>query len=694
MATINDPIRIGNLEMRNRTALLPMGMEVDNYYMSDKLVDLYAQMSEGGLGLLTVGGVAVCDNFNVVHQYPAGSHGIGAWQDDFIPGLKRLTDAIRAGGALSCAQLDIHYEWRADGSQPFEAVGPSDGPGGPFVKHLRELTVDEIHQIVEQYGDACRRCKEAGFDMVEIHAGIGYLLSRFLSPFANKRTDEYGGSLENRARIIIEIMDNCHAKCGDDYPLMVRYNGEDYMPNGLTMADAIKLVPIFEKAGSVALSIQAGFHECPRPLVNQFVPDGVLVDMASIIKQHASVPVIAGYRIARPELARSIISEGKADIVGMGRANLADPAFVKKMLSGHDEDIRPCICCCRCLDSTFVGRELTCSMNADIASDLGLPERKPTEKKKKVVVVGAGPAGMEAARVAAIRGHNVILIDKNKHVGGLTNMAAVLNAQLERVPVWYEAQLKKLGVDVRMNEEISADAIMALGADEIIVAPGGDVIIPDIPGMDNKNVFGSFELKSMLAGHAPKKGIMWSGAAFAMRFLGNNKPFMRWGMGLPWPVKKNVVVIGGGFAGGEVAEAMMKGRNITIIEEGPRILEDLGPVTKGTETELLKKGGVKVLTKHKAVEITPKGVKAKNLETDEIVFIPAGTVMPSLGVDRNEALYDELKKRTENVSLVGDAVGAQTAPAPKEGERPTPKWELGRRIREAVRDGYTAAMNI
>ncbi|RDB64441.1 NADH:flavin oxidoreductase [Gordonibacter sp. 28C] len=689
-----EPIMIGNKQLRNRTALLPMGMEVDEYYMSDKLVDLYSQMSKGGIGMITVGGVIPCDCSNVSHQYPAGSHSIGAWSDDFIPGLKKLTDGIREGGALSCAQLDIHYEWRADGSKPFEAVGPSDGPGGPFVKKLRELTIDEIHLIVEQFGDACRRCKEAGFDLVEIHAGIGYLLCRFLSSFSNRRTDQYGGSIENRARIVCEVIENCRKKAGEDFPIVCRFNADDYMPGGNTMDDAKALISIFEKCGVAAFSIQAGFHEATRPLVNQFVPEAPLIDMTYELKKLAHVPVIAGYRIARADTCEEIIASGKADIVGMGRALLADPCFVGKMESNNKKDIRPCICCCRCLDSTFVGRKLTCSMNADIASDLGLPERSPAEKKKKVVVIGAGPGGMEAARVAAIRGHDVTLVDKGKHLGGLLNLAAVLNEFLEPVIDWYALQLRNLSVTTMLGTEASAALVGSLKPDAVVVSPGGEAIVPDIPGIDGKNIIGSVELKGLVAGKAPKKGLMWKCAAVGTGLFGNNKKFMRWGMSLPWPVKKNVVVIGGGFAGCEVAHSMMKGRRVTVLEPSSRPLRDMGPVTKGTQLDLLKKGGVTIMTDTVVKEVLPTGVLAVNTKTGEEIKVSADTVMPSLGVQENTTLFNELSKEFESVYLIGDGAGAQPAPEAKEGERPVPEWELARRIREAVRDGFNVGMGL
>lgn len=645
--------------------------------------------------MVTLGAVVVCDMFDVKHQYPAGSHAIGCWSDQFIPGLERMAKAIKSHGAVACAQLDLHYEWREDETKPFESVGPSKGPGGPFVKELRELTKEEIKAMVSQFGDAALRCKKAGYQVVEIHAGIGYMLCRFLSSYSNRRTDEYGGSIENRLRIVREVIADCQAKAGKDYPLIVRFNIDDYMPNGNTIADAEKIITILQEDGVACFNLQAGFHESTRPLVNQFVPEGPLVDMAAKLKNISKVPIITGYRISDITFAEKALAANKCDIIGMGRPFLADPSIVKKAISGHAEDIRPCISCCRCLDSTFVGRKLTCTMNAELASDLGLPENARTDNPKKIVIIGAGPSGMEAARVAAIRGHKVTILEKGRHLGGLLNLASVLNPFLENVITYYTGQMKKLPIDIRLKTEATPELLRKLKADHIIVAPGGDVIEPVVPGIKGKNVIGSQELKRLVAGVKPKPGFMWACAAIGTRFFGNNKGFMRWGMSLPWPIKKDVVIIGGQFAGCEVADSLMKGRNITIVDEGKKPADDLGIVTRGTELAILKENGVTFKMRTKVTEVTRNGLKVVNLDDGKEEFIPAKTIIPSLGATSNTELYDKLSKTLDNVHLIGDGSGntVEAEPSVHDG-RPAPNWEKARRLREAVKDGYEIGMTI
>ncbi len=314
-----EPIKIGNVELKNRVILLPMSTELtQNYHITDKLVDFYEQRAKGGVSMATVGTVMVSDFFGTTPKNPSQAGATGIWSDEFIPELKKLTTAIRKHGAKACCQLEICYEWRRDGSYPLEIVGPSEGPAKPSMPRARELTVEEIQIMVGHYGDGARRAREAGFDIIDLHMGIGYMLSRFLSTFSNRRTDEYGGSLDKRLRIIREVIADIKKKAGDDYPIMARISADEFMPGGHTIEDTKKLVPLLEREGIVAFNIQAGFHESPRPLINQFVPEGNFVYLAQEVKKVTHLPVIAGYRISSPELAEEIVSQGKADMVGLG----------------------------------------------------------------------------------------------------------------------------------------------------------------------------------------------------------------------------------------------------------------------------------------------------------------------------------------------------------------------------------------
>ncbi|MHB8072396.1 NAD(P)/FAD-dependent oxidoreductase [Desulfosporosinus fructosivorans] len=671
-----EPIKIGNVEIKNRTALLPMSTELTNdHYVTDRMVDFYAQRAKGDVGLLTVGTVYVSDFRGTHPLYPPHRGAAGIWSDEFIPGWKKLTSAVRENGGKSCAQLNLYYEWRRSNTLPLEPVGPSEGPSGPFVSYVREATVEEIQIMISEFGDGARRAREAGFDVIELHAGIGYGVNRWLSPYSNKRTDAWGGSLENRMRFLLEIIKDCQAKAGTDIPLMVRLSADEYMPGGHTIEDTKKIIPILEKAGIVAFSIQAGFHESERPLVNQFVPDGCIVDLATECKTVTKLPVMAGYRIDSPEMANEIVTQGRADMVGFARALVADPDLVKKYREGRPETIRRCIVCSRCLDNIFVGKHLDCSVNAEVASTLGKPT--PSSKRKKVAVIGAGPAGMEAARIAAMRGHTVTLFEKGSRLGGSWNLASILNYRLERPLAWYKQELAKLPIDIRLNTEVTETILDQLKADEIIVAPGGDPIIPDVPGVNGKNVLGGHDIKKLMDGIPPKKGLLWRFAAIGAKTFSGYHKLMRFALGIPWPLKRRLVVIGGGFAGCEVAFELNKGREVTIIEESKKIGYDIGPIDRKTELNILKQNGVRMEALTKVKEFTRNGVKIIKQDGTE-GLIEADSVMLSLGVKENKKLYERLSKKFENVHLIGDGVG--------EG--------VIRRTREAIRDGYDIGMRI
>jgi len=669
-----EPIKIGNVEIKNRAALLPMSTELtEDHFVTDRMVDFYAQRAKGGVGLLTVGTVYVSDFRGTHPHYPPHRGAPGIWSDEFIPCWKKLTSAVRENGGKSSAQLSLYYEWRRNNTLPLEPVGPSEGPSGPYVPNARAATVEEIQIMISEFGDGARRAREAGFDIIELHAGVGYGVNRWLSPYSNKRNDEWGGSLEKRMRFLLEIIADCQKKAGKDIPLMVRLSADEYMPGGNTIEDTKKMIPILEKAGIVAFSIQAGFHESERPLVNQFVPDGVIVDLATECKKVTKLPVMAGYRIDSPEMANDIVTQGRADMVGFARALIADPDLVKKYKDGQAETIRRCIVCSRCLDNIFVGKHLDCSVNAEIASPLG----KPAPGNKKVVVIGAGPAGMEAARIAATRGHKVTLFDKGSQLGGSWNLASIMNFRLERPLAWYKQELAKLPIDIRLKSEVTEAMVDQLKPDVIVVAPGGEPILLDVPGADGGNVLGGHDIKKLMEGIPPKKGLLWRFAAIGAKSFGGCHKLMRFGLGIHWPLKKRLAVIGGGFAGCEVAMELMKGREITVIEESKRLGYDIGPMDRRTELDIIKKGGVRTETLTKVRAFTRDGVKVIRQDGTE-GFIKADSIMLSLGVKENKKLYDKLSKKFKNIHLIGDAVG--------DGET--------RRTREAIRDGYDIGMRI
>ncbi len=684
-----EPFNIGSVEIKNRFVMLPMTTEmVDNYYMTDKIVDFYEQRAKGGAGLLELGSAYVSDCWNTTPKYHTTTGAAGIWDDDFIPGLTKLTEACHKHDAKIAVQLQLCYEWRASGDDELKSYAPSkDVPSGPFVGMPEcEYTKEEIAIVVKQYGEAARRAKEAGFDIIEVHAGIGYMVMRFLSKYSNHRTDEYGGSPENRARLLTEILDEVHRVCGPEMPVLVRISADDLMPGGNRIEDTLELIPIIEAHGVDAWSVQAGFHEAPRPVANQIVPEGEFIDLAKQVKTVTSKPVFPGTRINSLDMCDKVVTQGYGDAVGMARQFIADPDTPSKVAAGHPEQVRPCIVCSRCLDHTFLGQPIWCSVNGNIDNmELGHVEDKPAETQKHVVIIGAGPGGLEAARVAAIRGHKVTVFDKSDRVAGLLNMAQVLNDKIEPlVSYWKEEMKRHPNIDLKLNTKVDAAAIKALNPDEVIVAPGGGIIQIDVPGINGKNVVKSEDIKEMVGGHVPEgKGLIWKAAVAAIKAQGGTVGFMRMGLNMSSGptaiVGKRVVVVGGGFAGLEVAEAMCDGREITVIEEAPKLGNGIGIIDKNPTIKLVKSKGVKTMPSTKLVEVTKKGAKVQNVETGEETFIECDTVLTSLGVEQNTDLYDEIVKDFPNAKLIGDAT--------------TPAGKVYRTL-EATNGGYKVAMEL
>ena len=522
-----EPFKIGNVELRNRFVMLPMTIEkVDNYHVTDDLVDFYEQRAKGHAGLIEIGSCYVCDCFGTEPKYHTTTGACGCWDDEFIPGFQRIAEVCHKHGSKVAAQLQLCYEWRASGDDPLLSYAPSkDVPSGPFVgMPEREYTKEEIAEVVKQYGQAARRCKDAGIDIIEIHAGIGYMVMRFLSKYSNHRTDEYGGSAENRARFLCEIIDEIHKTCGDDMPILVRISADDLMPDGNRIADTLELIPIIEAHGVDAWSVQAGFHEAPRPVANQIVPEGEFIDLAKQVKTVTSKPVFPGTRINTLDMCEKVVTEGYGDAVGMARQFIADPDTARKVEEGRPEQVRPCIVCSRCLDNIFIGKPCQCSVNANVweGVEVGLPQDKPATEKQHIAVVGAGPGGLEAARVAAERGHKVTVLEKSDKLAGLLTMAQVLNANIEPlVSYWNEIIKQYPNIEVKLNTKVDVNTLKALNPDQVIVSPGGGIIPIDVPGIDGKNVVKSEDIKAMCNGIVPEgKGMIWKAAVAAINAHG------------------------------------------------------------------------------------------------------------------------------------------------------------------------------
>ncbi|MCK5653874.1 MAG: FAD-dependent oxidoreductase, partial [Dehalococcoidia bacterium] len=516
-----EPGRIGKMELKNRIVQSAMGtsLEREDGFADDRIKDFYEERAKGGVGLIVMGIGAI--------DHPDGKvlpGQLGLSDDKFIPGLKEMAEAVHRHGAKLAIQLQrggkIATEDMCHGRQPVSSSAGSIPMGDamqdmgaveiprlaarfanmPAKLETVELTVEQIHQIVEKFGEAARRVKEAGIDGVEIHAAHGYLLSEFLSRSCNKRTDEYGGDLKNRARIVLEVVKAVRDRVGADYPVWIRMDGREFkIEDSITTEEGIELARMFEEAGVDAINvsgyggIRGGFYDAPI-----VYPPGNLVSLAQGIKKVVNIPVIAVGRISA-ELGEEVLRQGKADFIAMARAILADPEYPHKVASGKMEDIRPCILCYHCVSQAFWGEPVFCAVNAAAGKEAEL-RIEPAKQPKRVLVVGGGPGGMEAARVAALRGHDVTICDKGRRLGGSLVFASVANADNEDFLNYLIAQMGKLPITVKLGVEVTPALIEDIKPDVVILALGGNLTTPQIPGAALPSVISGKDLRQMVSG--------------------------------------------------------------------------------------------------------------------------------------------------------------------------------------------------
>lgn len=621
-----EPIKIGALDLKNKIVMSPMGTNyVIHGDVNQRLLNFYEARAKGGVGLI---GVTVMPNrLNNTPPAPA------IWDDRFIPGLAQLAQVCHKYDVKVFAQLLVTYSWAFPG-RPVELVSPSGhtvtgrvdppfGLGGPprgSSTMRRSLEEFEIVEIIEALGDASRRVREAGLDGIQYIAAAGYLVSQFISPLTNKRTDSYGGNLENRMRFLVESIENSKAKAGKDWTYLVRLSGQ-WTGNAISVEDLKDIATMLEKAGVHAIDILPGWHEDPIPMVAPAVAQGQWGDIANEVKRAVRIPIGAGSQIQDPAVAERILEEEKADYIYMCRALIADPDLPNKAKAGQLDDICPCITCSRCLEAVSFGRSVYCAVNPRAGKE-GDYTIEPIEKAKKVYIVGGGPGGMEAAIVAAKRGHEVTIFERAEQLGGQLNLAAVPphKGRIAQFEEYLAGQVKKMNVKVELQKEFTAELAEEGKPDLVIVAIGALAIVPDIPGVKKKHVI------------------------TALDAIGESKE-----------TGKKVVIVGGGTVGCETAELLAKkGSDVTILEMLGHLAMDESTTSRWHLLSRLREAGVRAETDVKVVRITDGELKA--VRDGKIESFEADKVVLATGMLADTGLTNILKGKGSKIYCVGDCL--------------------------------------
>lgn len=636
------PIRIGKMRVKNRMVFPPMNTNYSNENGApmELMMDYYARRAKGGAGLVIVESTTI-DATSRNHGAQSQLSGTAS-----IPLWSKVVDKVHRYGAKIAIEL-THFG--ADGTVSSGGLEPSasnvTSRGAEFEVH--EMSISDIHAMQKMYVDAVVNAKEAGFDAITFHAAHGNIMPEFFSTLYNKRTDWYGGSFENRVRFAREIVEQAREAVGPAFPLMMRISGDEYVEGGRTLEETVEICKVMEKAGidcfDVSGGIQASYIFSIAPY-NLPGLHGFMMPSAKAIKEAVSVPVIGVGGVRDPELAEKYLEEGYADMIALGRSYIADPDFGIKAKEGRACDIRPCLTCGNCFTEICHDRILTCTVNPETGREDDFKGIEEAKVKKNVLVIGGGASGLEAARVSAMRGHNVTVLEKNDHLGGAMAAAGIPphKEKIGELVAWYEKTLTDLGVEIKKNT--AYEKSMSKGYDVIFSAVGADYLRV-IPGSDGSNVITAVEALK----HPEKAG-------------------------------DRIVVIGGGATGCETAEffgAQQKeiylhrlknfagdldmsvteredftNKDVTIVEMMPEMGIGMDAFSRKILMQTLETNGVKMMTDTKVWEISEGNVRVVDKKSGNIVDLPADTVILAGGLRSNEV---ETEAEGAEVYTIGDA---------------------------------------
>ncbi|PLR94473.1 NAD(P)/FAD-dependent oxidoreductase [Bacillus sp. T33-2] len=633
MSKLFTPLQIGPLTIKNRFMMAPMenGLAGDGGVVNERIILFFEERAKNEVGIILTGSVGVSPEGRGLPTQ------LSIYDDRFIPGLKQLTDAVHEAGSLIGAQLYHAGRQASEAITGIQPVAPSAVPCVIVGNDPREMTREEIAEMKEKFVQAARRSVEAGFDMIEVHFAHGYLLHSFMSPHSNKRTDEFGGSLENRMRFPIAVLKEIAEVCEGKAAVTIRISADEYLEDGLKFEEVITICQEAVKAGAQAISLSAGSYDSVQYTIQpMFINQGFLVPFSKKLKELVNVPVIVAGRLNSANLMEGIIEKEEADMLAIGRGLISDEELVIKMREQQYDDIRYCVACNQgCIDNVFQGKGITCLVNARAGFEA---ERNIEEaaEKQNVVIIGAGPAGMEAARVASLRGHNVTLIEREQTVGGkFDTLAAPPEKDTFLLYKDYlNGQLNKLGVKFVVEHITNASDLEKYQPNSIIIATGAHQTTPPIKGSNLPHVLLAEDVL-------------------------NGKE-----------TGDTVAIIGGGLVGTETAKYLADaGKTVTIIEMADSIGRGVGPTFAGHLFEFIAERNVVQFVNAKILEITEGKIV---LETGEVA---AEHIVIAAGYAPNNSFIDEVKTAFRNVQTVGDV-------------------NQPRRIIDATEEGFLAAAMI
>ena len=619
--------KIGNLTLKNRIVMPPMGTNLagPEGEVTDQLIAYYEERAKGGTGLLIV-------EFTCVdYEYGKGfSRQLRLDDDRFIPGIHRVANAVHNYGAKVFVQ--IHHAGRQSNSSLIngkQIVAPSTVACAAVGEEPRELTTTEVKELVNKFVQTAIRCQQAGIDGVEVHAAHGYLINQFLSPEANVRSDEYGGSFENRMRFIEEIIVGIKEKCGKDYPVTVRVNVDDFTEEGIDLQLGKKICQYLEKLGVDGLHISCGTYDSMDKIIESpLFEQGWRVYLSEEIKKEVTIPVITVGSIREPQFVENILAEGKADFVAIGRGLIADPEWVNKTMEGREAEIRKCINCLHCIHSAMGNSHILCTINARAGRELEFKELQclPSDVKRQVVIVGGGPGGMETARVLSLKGYAVTLFEKNNMLGGQLHL--VTDPTYKEKMNWHiqylKDEMKRLNVDIRMNTEATVDEITSLNPHAVFLATGGRPKLPQVEGNNLDHVYTYEEVK------------------LQEKVFSNNK----------------VTVVGSGMiCHGTTRRLAEAGNQVTFVEIPTKASKRIGPETRLRLLDKLKTVNVNIVTDHKLVKILPNTIIVEDLVSGKQSEMESEYIVVAMGVEAYNPLEETVRKQLENVFVIGDAAG-------------------------------------